>query len=66
MIYKVFPKSSPKEPIMTLNASNLEEAYMKALQIKQLESFDFDKLFIVEKSNLVESPSVGAANLLFD
>jgi hypothetical protein len=64
MIYKVFPKSSPKEPIMTLNASNLEEAYMKALQIKQLESFDFDKLFTVEKSNLVESPNVGAANLL--
>ena len=64
MIYKVFPKSSPKEPIMTLNASNLEEAYMKALQIKQLESFDFDKLFTVEKFNLVESPNVGAVNLL--
>jgi hypothetical protein len=49
---------------MTLNASNLEEAYMKALQIKQLESFDFDKLFTVEKFNLVESPNVGAVNLL--
>ena len=64
MIYKVFPKSSPKESIMTLNASTLEEAYMKALQIKQLESFDFDKLFTIEKYNLIESPTAKASNLL--
>jgi len=64
MIYKVFPKSSPKESIMTLNANNLEEAYMQALQIKQLESFDFDKLFTIEKYNLIESPTAKASNLL--
>jgi hypothetical protein len=64
MIYKVFPKSSPKEAIMTINADNLEEAYIRALQIKQLESHDFDRLFTVEKFNLVEGPASKSANLI--
>ena len=64
MIYKVFPKSSPKESIMTINADNLEEAYIRALQIKQLESHDFDRLFTVEKFNLVEGPASKSANLI--
>ena len=49
---------------MTLNANNLEEAYMQALQIKQLESFDFDKLFTIEKFNLIEGPVAKTSNLL--
>lgn len=64
MIYKVFPKSSPKEAIMTINADNLEEAYVRALQIKQLESHDFDRLFTVEKFNLIEGPAFKSANLI--
>jgi hypothetical protein len=38
-----------KESIYSFNALNIEEAYMKASQIKQLPIEEFKKIFGVEK-----------------
>jgi hypothetical protein len=57
MIYKVLTNNEPKEVILTINASTLEEAYLQALVIKRLDSENFDRLFTIQKAELLETPS---------
>jgi hypothetical protein len=57
MIYKVLTNNEPKEVILTINASTLEEAYLQALVVKRLDSENFDRLFTIQKAELLETPS---------
>ena len=57
MIYKVLTNNEPREAILSINASSLEEAYLQALVIKRLDSENFDRLFTVQKAELLENPS---------
>lgn len=57
MIYKVLTNNEFREAVLTINASSLEEAYLQALEIKRLDSENFDRLFTIQKAELLETPS---------
>jgi len=57
MIYKVLTNNELREAVLTINASSLEEAYLQALEIKRLDSENFDRLFTIQKAELLETPS---------